>query len=193
MINGKFIEIITSVSDALFFEHLLDEVNHVPCVVRPVIAAVDEEDIELLPIKPEFLFVFNFFKFPVSTGALRAFLRGPLPSVSIPAHVAFPDITWGRAGQFRFLWCNNRHEKIPPLQVPGIPDRDTPVLLLYSCFSRLSQDKMRSLLYSPQNSGTSDRYKAPLPVSFPRSLPPIPLTSAICLYLKGIACMKKWI
>jgi len=103
MINEKFIDVIAPVTDTLFFEDLFDKVNHVSGVVRPVIAAIDEEDIELRTIIPEFLCVYNFFKFPVSTGALRAFFRWTISSGGVPAHVAFPDITWWRAGWFLIL------------------------------------------------------------------------------------------
>jgi hypothetical protein len=94
MINSKFIDVIAPVTDALFFEDLLNKVDHISRVVRPVIATVNEKDIEFFPIKSEFLFVFNFFKFTVSTGALGAFFRRAVTAGGVPAHVAFPDITW---------------------------------------------------------------------------------------------------
>jgi hypothetical protein len=94
MIDHKFIEVIALVTDAFFFQNLLDEVDHVSGIVRTVIAAIYEKDIELLPTKSEFLLVFDLFKFLILTGALRAFFRGTLTSVDKPAHVAFPDITW---------------------------------------------------------------------------------------------------
>jgi hypothetical protein len=93
MIDFKFIDVIAPVTNTLFFEYLLDEVDHVSGVVRPVVAAVDEKDIELLPIESEFLFVFDFLKFLNSTGTLRAFFRRTLTSVDEPTHVAFPDVT----------------------------------------------------------------------------------------------------
>jgi len=94
MIDHKFIDVIALVTDAFFFEYFFDEVDHISGVVRPVITAIDEKDIELLPTKSEFLLVFDLFKFLTVTGALRAFFRGTLTSVDEPAHVAFPDITW---------------------------------------------------------------------------------------------------
>jgi hypothetical protein len=94
MIDRKFIDVIAPVTDPFFLKYFFDEVDHVPRVVRPVIAAVDEEDFKLLPIKSEFLFVFDFLKFPDSTGTLRAFFGRTLPSVDEPAHMAFPDVTW---------------------------------------------------------------------------------------------------
>jgi len=94
MIDVIFINVKPPVTGAPFFEDLLDQVNHVAGVVRPVITAIDEEDIELLPIKPEFLFVVNFFKLTFSAGALRAFFRRFLAGVDIPAHAAFPAFIW---------------------------------------------------------------------------------------------------
>jgi hypothetical protein len=103
MINSKFIDVIAPVTDALFFEDLLNKVDHIPGVVRPVIAPVNEKDIEFSPVKSEFLFVLDFFKFTVSTGALRAFFRWAVTPVGVPTHVAFPDITWQQAGRFLIL------------------------------------------------------------------------------------------
>jgi hypothetical protein len=100
MINGKFIDVIAAVTDALFLEDLLDKVDHVSGVVRPVIAPVNEKDIEFFPIKSQFLFVPGFFEFAVRAGALRAFFRRAVTSVGVPAHVAFPGVTWQRAGWF---------------------------------------------------------------------------------------------
>jgi hypothetical protein len=94
MINGKFIDVIAPVTDALFFKDFLNKIDHIPGVVRPVIAAVNEKDIEFFPVKSEFLFVLEFFKFTVSTGALGALFRRAVTSVGIPADVAFPAITW---------------------------------------------------------------------------------------------------
>jgi predicted helicase len=63
MIDDKLIDVIAPVTDALFPEYLLDEVDHVSRVVRPVVAAVDEKDIELNTVKSEFLFFPDFLKF----------------------------------------------------------------------------------------------------------------------------------
>ena len=103
VIDDKFIDVITPVTHPFFFEYLFDEVDHVPCVVRPVIAAVDEKDIKFLAVKHEFLFVLGLFKFPAGTSALRAFIRCIFTVIDIPAYVALPGITVLRAGQFRIL------------------------------------------------------------------------------------------
>jgi hypothetical protein len=103
MVDVKFIEVIAPVTDALFLEHLLDEIDHVSRVVCPVIAAIDEEYIKLLPVKPEFLFFPGFFILPARAGALRAFFRWAFALVDKAAHMTFPGITCGRAGRFRFL------------------------------------------------------------------------------------------
>jgi hypothetical protein len=55
MVNSKFIEVVAPVTDTIFPEYILDEVNHVSCIVRPVTAAIDKEDIKLFPVIPEFL------------------------------------------------------------------------------------------------------------------------------------------
>jgi hypothetical protein len=139
MVDGEFIDVIAPVTDPLFFEDLLNEVDHVPGIVRPVIAAIDEKDIEFFPVIPEFLFIGYFFKFPVSTGALRAFFRRTPVTVDESAHMTFPNLTWWQAGHFRFPWRSSRHAKIPPPQAPGIPGRDNPALLLYGAPSGFSQ------------------------------------------------------
>jgi hypothetical protein len=136
MIDRKFIDVIASVTDTFFVEYLLDKVDHVSRVVRPVIAAVDDEDIELLPIKSEFLCVFDFLKFSDRAGTLRAFFRGILPPEDESTDVAFPDITGKQAGRFLFPGCNKRHVKIPLFQAPGMPGRDIPFLPVCRCFYR---------------------------------------------------------
>ncbi|MGD0080346.1 MAG: hypothetical protein ABSB80_06850 [Methanoregula sp.] len=94
MVDDEFIDVKAPVTDAFFFEDLLDEVDHVSGIVRPVIAAIDEKDIKFFPVISEFLFIGYFFKFPESTGALRAFFRWTLAPVDESAHMTFPDITW---------------------------------------------------------------------------------------------------
>ena len=169
VIDLKFIDIIAPVTYVLFLEYLFDEVDHVSGIVRPVIAAIDEEDIKFLTVKPEFLFIPDLFELPAGTGTLRAFIRRTVPLIDEPAHVAFPAVSGERAGRFRILGYSRRHVKIPPLQAPGMPGRDILSPPVCRCFYRLLQDKRQFPLYNPQNSGIWDTYIARLPFSCPWS------------------------
>jgi hypothetical protein len=55
VIDVKFVQVIPPVTHTPFFEHLLYQLNHVSRVIRPVVAAIDQQDIELFTIIPELL------------------------------------------------------------------------------------------------------------------------------------------
>jgi hypothetical protein len=50
MVDIKFIDVEPPVTYAAFFKYLLDQVDHVPGIIRPVIAAINQEDVELFTI-----------------------------------------------------------------------------------------------------------------------------------------------
>jgi len=55
MVDLIFIQVITPVEYAPLLKDLLHQVYHVPGVIRPVAASINQEDVELCPIIPELL------------------------------------------------------------------------------------------------------------------------------------------
>jgi hypothetical protein len=87
MINEKFIDVIAPVTDTLFFENLFDKVNHVSGIVRPVIAAIDEEDVKLH--RHTWFSLSLLLQIPTVMYGTARHSSGFTPEVC--THVAFPD------------------------------------------------------------------------------------------------------
>jgi hypothetical protein len=90
MVDLKFIQVITPVTHASFLQDLFNQVHHVPGIIGTVIAAIDQEDIELLAIVSEFFRLWQAGELPSGSSALGTFAGRCVPLGYETTNVANP-------------------------------------------------------------------------------------------------------
>ncbi len=53
VIDMEFVQVITTVAHTPFFEYFLNQIDHVSGIVRPVVAAVDQQNIKFFSVIDE--------------------------------------------------------------------------------------------------------------------------------------------
>jgi len=127
VVDGKFADVIPPVAHPFLSQDLFCKIRKVARIIGPVIAAIDQQHVELFPVIAKRFLFGKLNKLPDGAGALRAFCGRALRMGYVAADCALPCFTGHGTARSRFPGYSNRHAGNSPLPVPGIPGRDTPV------------------------------------------------------------------